>query len=467
MSHILIIDDDDQLRKSFAKLLIEEGHQVQSAASGEEGLQIVGAALPDVVVLDVRLPGMNGLETFRAIHMVEPKLPVIIMTAFSTTETAIEATKMGAFDYILKPFDIPAMLKTIGQALDTGRFMRSPVNMGDAPAKTDRDAIIGRSDAMQQVFKMVGRVASTDATVLIRGETGTGKELVARAIHQQSPRRERPFVQVNCAAIPDELIESELFGHEKGSFTGAHRRQLGKFVQADGGTLFLDEVGDMSLKTQAKVLRVLQDGEVEPVGAGRTFRVDVRVIAATNQDLARAVKESRFREDLYHRLNVIRIHLPALRERENDVVDLARHFLDELATSLGRPIRGFSDAALARLFDFGGRPGGAERPGHGGDMRPVLPVAIQLHAGVEGMHVQVFVLFSGGSGEQVHPFMKRGGHGAGGGQQGVQLALAQVGLHLLQEAVAGPGDGEHQQRDQQGGEHPEPGHDHRRPVGRH
>lgn len=349
MSLILIIDDDDQLRKSFTKLLIEEGHHVQSAASGEEGLQIVRTALPDVVVLDVRLPGMNGLDTFRAIHAVENKLPVIIMTAFSTTETAIEATKMGAFDYVLKPFDIPDMLKTITQALETGRFMRSPVNMGDAPEKTDRDAIVGRSDAMQQVFKMVGRVASTDATVLIRGETGTGKELVARAIYQHSQRANKPFLVINCVALPETLLESELFGYEKGAFTGAAHRRLGKIEQAGGGTVFLDEIGDMPVNLQTKILRLLQEKKIERLGGRETIPVDVRIIAATNRDLETLISQALFREDLYYRLKVITIGLPPLRERTTDIPLLAAYFLDRFAAELGVENPGITEEAMAIL----------------------------------------------------------------------------------------------------------------------
>lgn len=353
MSHILIIDDDDQLRKSFTKLLIEEGHQVQSAASGEEGLQIVRTVLPDVVILDVRLPGMNGLETFRAIHAVEPKLPVIFMTAFSTTETAIEATKIGAFDYVLKPFDIPVMLKTITQALETGRFMRSPVNMGDAPEKTDRDSIIGRSDAMQQVFKMVGRVASTDATVLIRGETGTGKELVARAIYQHSQRADKPFLVINCVALPETLLESELFGYEKGSFTGAAHRRLGKIEQAAGGTVFLDEIGDMPVNLQTKILRLLQEKKIERLGGRDTIPVNVRIIAATNRDLETLISQALFREDLYYRLKVITIGLPPLRERITDIPLLIEYFLGRFAVELGVENPGISREAIAMLTDNG------------------------------------------------------------------------------------------------------------------
>jgi len=257
VSSILIIDDDDQLRKSFHKLLKEEGYHSECAASGEAGLKIIEKEIPDLVILDMRLPGMNGFETFQVIHEIEPRLPVIIMTAYTTTETAIKATKMGAFDYILKPFDIPDMLTAIKQALEAGRFMRSPVDMDPVPDESSRDAIIGRSKPMQEIYKAIGRVASTDATVLIRGESGTGKELVARAVYQHSQRANKPFLVINCVAIPETLLESELFGYEKGAFTGAAHRRVGKIEQAHGGTIFLDAIGDMPLSIQAKTLRLL------------------------------------------------------------------------------------------------------------------------------------------------------------------------------------------------------------------
>jgi len=351
MNKILIVDDDDQLRKSFTKLLREEGYHVESTASGEEGLQMVRSSSPDVVVLDVRLPGMNGLETFKVLHAADPKLPVIFMTAFSTTETAIEATKMGAFDYVLKPFDIPDMLKTIRQALETGRFMRSPVDMGEGSEKPDRDSIIGRSDAMHQVFKMVGRVASTDATVLIRGETGTGKELVARAIYQHSQRAEKPFLVINCVALPETLLESELFGYEKGAFTGAAHRRLGKIEQAGGGTVFLDEIGDMPVNLQTKILRLLQEKKIERLGGRETIPVDVRIIAATNRDLESLISRAQFREDLYYRLKVITIELPPLRERIADIPLLTDYFLDRFASELGVENPGITKTALALLAE--------------------------------------------------------------------------------------------------------------------
>jgi len=335
MNTILVIDDDDQLRKSFEKLLTEEGYRVVSAASGEAGIQAVEHQCPDLAILDIRLPGMNGLAVFERLHTMEPKLPVIIMTAFGTTETAIKATKMGAFDYILKPFDIPDMLATIRQALNAGRFMRSPVHLDSLPEKADRDAMIGKSPAMQEVYKAIGRVAATDATVLVRGESGTGKELAARAIYQHSRRANRPFLVINCVAIPDTLLESELFGYEKGAFTGANHRRIGKIEQANGGTVFLDEIGDMPVNLQAKILRLLQERCIERLGGRETINVDVRIVAATNRNLEQLITAGQFREDLYYRLKVITIWLPPLVQRIDDIAALAGYHLAKHAAELG------------------------------------------------------------------------------------------------------------------------------------
>ena len=327
MATILIIDDDDQLRKSFNKLLAEEGYDSKCAASGEAGLKIIQEEILDLVILDMRLPGLNGFETFKVIHEMEPKLPVIIMTAFGTTETAIEATKMGAFDYVLKPFDIPEMLVVIKQALEASRFMRSPVDMDPITEKSFRDAIIGRSKPMQEVYKTIGRVSETEATVLIRGESGTGKELVARAVYQYSARANKPFMVINCVAIPENLLESELFGYEKGAFTGAIHRRIGKIEQANGGTIFLDEIGDMPLSIQAKILRLLQEKSIERLGGRNTIPVNVRIIAATNRDLESAIVQGRFREDLYYRLKMVSIFLPPLKERPEDISALTDFIL--------------------------------------------------------------------------------------------------------------------------------------------
>jgi nitrogen regulation protein NR(I) len=349
MSTILIIDDDDQLRRSFQKLLAEEGYSTDSAASGEDGIQRVQKRAPDLVILDMRLPGKNGLETFQAIHAIEPKLPVIIMTAFGTTHHAIEATKCGAFDYVLKPFEIPAMLSLIRQALEAGRFMRTPVDMDGAPGLTSREAIIGRSRPMQDVYKAIGRVSPTDATVMIRGESGTGKELVARALYSHSQRSDKPFQVINCVAIPENLLESELFGFEKGAFTGAAHRRVGKIEQAHGGTVFLDEIGDMPFGIQSKILRLLQEKSIERLGGRDTIPVDVRIIAATNRDLEAALQQGRFREDLYYRLKVVTIVLPPLRERVEDIPLLVDYFLTRYAAELDMSNPGIAKDALGIL----------------------------------------------------------------------------------------------------------------------
>jgi len=349
MSTILIIDDDDQLRRSFQKLLAEEGYATDSAASGEDGIRRLRKRLPDLVILDMRLPGKNGLETFQAIHSMDPKLPVIIMTAFGSTHHAIEAIKCGAFDYVLKPFEIPAMLSLIRQALEAGRFMRSPVDMDGAPGATSREAIVGRSRPMQEVYKAIGRVSSTDATVMIRGESGTGKELVARALYSHSLRADKPFQVINCVAIPENLLESELFGFEKGAFTGAAHRRVGKIEQAHGGTVFLDEIGDMPFGIQSKILRLLQEKSVERLGGRDIIPVDVRIIAATNRDLEAALQQGRFREDLYYRLKVVTIVLPPLRERADDIPLLVDYFLARYAAELDMDNPGIARDAMSIL----------------------------------------------------------------------------------------------------------------------
>lgn len=352
MSTILIIDDDDQLRISFERLLTEEGYGVRTAPSGEIGLRVFGEESLDLVILDMRLPGMNGMEVFKTIHRREPKLPVIIMTAYGTTDTAIEATKLGAFDYILKPFDIPEMLNVIRQALDAGRFMRSPVAMNAVPEAMPREAIVGRSRPMQEVYKAIGRVSPTDATVLIRGESGTGKELAARAVYQHSLRADKPFLVINCVAIPENLLESELFGYEKGAFTNATSRKEGRVERAHGGTLFLDEIGELAPAVQVKLLRMLQEGEIERLGGHSPVKVDARIVAATNRDLAEQVEKGLFREDLFYRLNVITVRLPPLRARRGDVSLLAQHFVPVYAEKNRKRVTGISRGALDVLDGY-------------------------------------------------------------------------------------------------------------------
>lgn len=349
MGVILVVDDDPQLRLSFEKLLTEEGHTVLTAASGEAAVTLVEEKVLDLVIMDVRMAGMSGLEAFATIHAREPHLPVIIMTAYGTTETAIEATRLGAFDYVLKPFEIPEILDLIDQALEAGRCMRSRVEVDVPPQAAAGEALIGKSRPMQEVYKAIGRVAPTDATVLIRGESGTGKELVARAIYQYSLRARKAFLVINCVAIPETLLESELFGYEKGAFTGAVHRRVGKFEQADGGTVFLDEIGDMPVSIQAKILRLLQEKRLERLGGRETIPVDVRILAATNRDLEAALAEGRFREDLYFRLNVVTIWLPPLRDRVDDIPLLADYFLARFSREMGLNNPGLAPEALALL----------------------------------------------------------------------------------------------------------------------
>jgi len=327
MATILIVDDDQQLKRSFEKLLSDEVYTILTASSGEEGVAIIRSARVDLVILDVNLPGMNGLETFRAMRKMSPKLTGIIMTAFSTTERAIEAMKLGAFDYITKPFDIPDMLTVIDQAVEAGRLARSRVEMDVVPKTTSSEIIIGQCKVMQELYKTIGRVAPTDATVLIRGESGTGKELVARALYQHSLRASEPFLVINCVTIPENLLESELFGYEKGTFTGALSRRFGRIEKAHRGTIFLDEIGDMPLSLQPKILRLLEEKSFERLGGHETIPVNVRIIAATSRDLESAIADGSFREDLYYRLKVVTIKLPPLRERLQDIPRLIDHFL--------------------------------------------------------------------------------------------------------------------------------------------
>jgi len=324
---ILIIEDDARSAQSLQRLLTSQGYAVTLCHRGDEGFNRARQEPFDVVITDFRLPGVDGMELIRQLHAEKPRLPMVLMTAFGTTETAIEATKHGAFEYILKPFDVAELLEVVKRAVASSRLMSERVELGASGDKPGVPAIVGNSRAMQNVYKEIGRVAATSATVLIRGETGSGKELVARAIYQHSDRAAKPFIAVNCAAIPETLLESELFGHERGAFTGADQRRIGRFEQAHGGTLFLDEIGDMSAFTQAKLLRVLQDKIIQRVGGKENIPVDVRIIAATHRDLEKAIAEKQFREDLYYRLGSVVIRLPALRERAEDVPALAEYFV--------------------------------------------------------------------------------------------------------------------------------------------
>ena len=348
MKHrILVIDDEAAVRESIKMILEYDGYDCLLAPSGHEGLERVGKDSPDLVFLDVKMPGMDGLEALRRIRELDALLPVVMISGHATVSTAVEATKLGAFDFLEKPISTERVTVSIRNALDQRRLRVE--NRSLRRAAEARHAMIGDSPALAAVTEAIRRAAPVRSAVLIQGESGVGKELVARAIHRNSPRARERFVQVNCAAIPDELIESELFGHEKGSFTGAAGKQIGKFEQADRGTIFLDEVGDMSLRTQAKVLRVLQEGEVERLGSSRTMKVDVRVLAATNKDLAQAIDDGAFREDLFFRLSVIPLHVPPLRERRTDIPRLVEHFAQRFARDNNFRPKTFTAAAIAAL----------------------------------------------------------------------------------------------------------------------
>jgi two-component system nitrogen regulation response regulator NtrX len=344
---VLVVDDEADIRASLRMILEYEGFSVSEADSGEEALLKAGSERPAAVLLDIKMPRMDGLELLTALRRQDASLPVVMMSGHGTIATAVEATKLGAYDFMEKPLASERVLLVLRNALERRRLQSE--NESLRLDFEDRYRILGASKALRQVQEDIAKAAPTKASVLITGESGTGKELVARAIHRNSPRASAAFVKVNCAAIPEELIESELFGHEKGAFTGAVRDQAGKFVQADGGTIFLDEIGDMSLRTQSKVLRVLQDGEVEPVGAARTLTVDVRVLAATNKDLTDEIRAGRFREDLYFRLNVIPVTLPPLRERSEDLPALVAAFTESFCRDNNFRTKAFSQEALAVL----------------------------------------------------------------------------------------------------------------------
>jgi two-component system, NtrC family, nitrogen regulation response regulator NtrX len=346
-ARILVIDDDAEIRKSFKMTLEYAGYDVTLAATGDEGVKLAEQEAPDLVFCDIKMPGMDGLEVLQKLQHLKDVMPVVVITGNADIQNAVEATRLGAFDFIEKPVSSERMLVSVRNAVDTRRLKTENKSYRrDAEKKYQ---IIGDSPSLAAVRGAIQKAAPTNATVLIWGESGVGKELVARAIHRESLRRDGQFVQVNCAAIPDELIESELFGHEKGSFTGATDRQIGKFEQADKGTIFLDEIGDMSMKTQAKVLRVLQEQELERLGSNRVIKVDVRVIAATNKNLEEEIDKGTFREDLFYRLNVVPIHVPALRERRDDIPALVRHFADLFARDNNFHRKTFTAQAMEKL----------------------------------------------------------------------------------------------------------------------
>jgi two-component system nitrogen regulation response regulator GlnG len=351
MVHLLLIDDDpvlipEQVRQAFHA----PRYRVDVAGTGAEGLDRVRAHPPDVILLDLRLPDQSGLGVYQQIRRIDARIPVVFVTTSKAADAAIEATKQGAYDYLFKPLDLDQLRRVVGEAVEVARRMREPAVLAETAPDPDADgAIVGGCPAMREVYKAIGRVAAQDVPVLITGESGTGKELVARAIYQYGPRAKAPFRALNCAAIPENLLESELFGHEKGAFTGADRKRIGKFEQCSGGTIFLDEVGDMPQSLQAKMLRVLQEQAFERLGGNETVTTDVRIISATHRDLKAHAAVGRFREDLYYRLAVIAIHLPPLRDRGDDLAVLVRHFVRRLGRDLGRDVREVSEEALAAL----------------------------------------------------------------------------------------------------------------------
>ena len=351
---LLVIDDDASILYAFGEVFHEPEIQLLTAESAADGLKIFQQQRPDVVILDISLPDMSGLQAFGRLRELNAKVPVIFITAHGTTNTAIEAMKLGAFDYLLKPLELDELCALVKRALEIGRLMRVPaVVADDEPAiAVSSDVLVGRCAAMQKVYKQIGRVAPQDVTVLILGESGTGKELVARAIYHHSTRSAGPFLAINCAAITETLLESELFGHEKGAFTGADRKRIGKFEQCSGGTLFLDEIGDMTTLTQTKILRLLQEQRFERVGGNETVQTDVRLIAATNRDLDQMVSAGTFRKDLYYRLSVFTIQLPPLRERLDDLPLLVNHFLRRYSRELGKDVLSASPEAMALLTQY-------------------------------------------------------------------------------------------------------------------
>jgi len=348
---VLVVEDEDHLRRILELQLLDAGFNVEKASSAEEALPLIDRA--DLILTDFKLPGMTGLEMLQIIRRMDTRVPVIIMTAFGTIENAVEAMKAGASDFLLKPFSLDQLTAVVSKALEIKNLREENRQLKEELGRKYRwDNIVGRSPGMQQIFATVMRVAPSRATVLLCGESGVGKDLIARAIHFHSPRKDRPFVKINCTALPENLMESELFGYEKGAFTGANVSKPGKFEQADTGTVMLDEIGDVPANVQVKLLRILQEREFERLGSNKTQHIDVRVIAATNRDLRVALEEGTFREDLYYRLNVVPIEILPLRERKEDIPYLARHFVEKLGPESGGTVTGITDAAIDKLMGY-------------------------------------------------------------------------------------------------------------------
>jgi len=350
MSSILVIDDKDSMRDMLAQTLASEGHQVDTAPDGKAGLELARRRPFDLTLTDLRMPDLDGLEVLRSLREIDSEMPVIVMTAYGSIEEAVEAMRRGAYDFLTKPFDSERLNVLVQKALEARRMQAENLCLREELAHNlGFSDIVGASEKMKEVFRLIQKVASSDTSVLILGESGAGKELFARAVHSLSPRRNKPYVPINCAAIPHELLENELFGSEKGAFTGAVTRKIGKFEIAEGGTIFLDEIGDMDLSLQAKLLRVLQDRTIERLGGARPFKVDVRVVAATNRDLSEAIAHKRFREDLFYRLSVFPINIPPLRDRGDDIRPLAEHFIDKFCKEMKKPVKQLTREAQTLL----------------------------------------------------------------------------------------------------------------------
>jgi len=347
MAKILVIDDEKPIRNTLQEILEYEDHEVEIASDGFEGLEKAKESKYDIILCDIKMPNMDGIEVLEKLELVSPDVPVIMISGHGSVENAVEALKKGAYDFIEKPLELNRLLVTIRNALERKDLVVETKKLKRKVSKTYD--MVGESEAITKIKEMIDRVSPTDARVLITGKNGTGKELVARWVHEKSPRSGYPFVEVNCAAIPSELIESELFGHEKGAFTSAHKQRKGKFEQASGGTIFLDEIGDMSLSAQAKVLRALQENKITRVGSDKQIKVDVRIIAATNKDLKKEIGENNFREDLYHRLSVILIHVPSLNERIDDVPILTEHFMNLICEDYGMSKKELTEDAINEL----------------------------------------------------------------------------------------------------------------------
>ncbi|MBN1397670.1 MAG: sigma-54-dependent Fis family transcriptional regulator [Bacteroidetes bacterium] len=385
MKTVLVIDDDKSVRDSLKMILEYEHYEVEFAENGEKGLQCLDRITVDVVLLDVKMSGMDGIEVLTKIRKKNEKLPVVMISGHGTIETAVEATKLGAFDFLSKPLDRDKLLVTVRNALQHAKLAEDYEKLQEHVE--GKRCILGESKRIKEILEVIHRVAPTDARVLITGENGTGKELIARAIHRESKRASKPFVEVNCAAIPAELIESELFGHEKGSFTGATVQRIGKFEQADGGTIFLDEIGDMSLQAQAKVLRALEEGKVERVGGNKLIAVDVRVLAATNKNLDDEIGNGHFRKDLFHRLNVIPIHAPALREHRDDIPILVNSFIDDVCARNGIAKKSISKEVLNVLMQ-------KDWPGNVRELRNAIERLVILSPGTS-IDISVLNAFGG------------------------------------------------------------------------